>query len=91
MLFLGYGNKIILQKKILSLLNNKLVSDLMRTIPDRIIWRHQHIECRRHLLAAKIINSGFIAQMIILFVLLYYRNSHYGNEYYDKVYRYEIF
>ena len=29
--------------------------------------------------------------MMILFVYLYYRNRRYGNEYYDKVYRYEIF
>ena len=36
-------------------------------------------------------NDGFIARMIILFVFLRYRNIHYGNKHYDKVYRYEIF
>ena len=34
-------------------------------------------------------NYGFIARMIILFVLLHYRNRRYGNERYDKTYRYE--
>ena len=29
-------------------------------------------------------NYRFIARIIILFVFLYYRNSRYGNEYYDK-------
>ena len=29
--------------------------------------------------------------MMILFVYLHYRNSRYGNEYYDKAYRHEIF
>ena len=29
--------------------------------------------------------------MMILFVYLHYRNIRYGNEYYDKAYRYEIF
>lgn len=29
--------------------------------------------------------------MMILFVYLYYRNRRYGNEYYDKTYRHEIF
>ena len=33
----------------------------------------------------------FIARMIILFVLLHNRNRSYGNAYYDKIYRYEIF
>ena len=36
-------------------------------------------------------NDGFIARMIILFVLLHYRNRRYGNMYYDKTCRYEIF
>lgn len=36
-------------------------------------------------------NYGFIALMTKLFVLLHYRNRRYGNEYYDKTYRYEIF
>ena len=36
-------------------------------------------------------NYGFIARMIILFVFLHYRNRRYGNEYYDKTFRYEIF
>lgn len=36
-------------------------------------------------------NFGFIARMMILFILLHYRNSCYGNEYYDKVFSYEIF
>ena len=36
-------------------------------------------------------NYGFIARMIILFVLLHYRNCYYGNKCYDKAYRYEIF
>ena len=36
-------------------------------------------------------NYRFIAQMNILFVFLHHRNRYYGNEYYDKVYRYEIF
>ena len=34
---------------------------------------------------------GFIALRTKLFVLLHYRNRRYGNEYYDKNYRYEIF
>lgn len=29
--------------------------------------------------------------MIILFVPLHHRNRRYGNTYYDKAYRYEIF
>ena len=36
-------------------------------------------------------NYGFIALITKLFVLLHYRNRRYGNEYYDKTYRYEIF
>lgn len=36
-------------------------------------------------------NCGFIALMINLFVFLHYRNNRYGNEHYDKAYRYEIF
>ena len=36
-------------------------------------------------------NYGFLARMIILFVLLRYRNRRYGNMYYDKACRYEIF
>jgi hypothetical protein len=36
-------------------------------------------------------NYGFIARMIILFVLLHYRNRRYGNADYDNTCRYEIF
>ena len=36
-------------------------------------------------------NYGFIALMTKLFVLLHHRNRCYGNGYYDKAYRYEIF
>ena len=36
-------------------------------------------------------NYGFVALMTKLFVLLHHRNRCYGNEYYDKAYRYEIF
>ena len=36
-------------------------------------------------------NYGFIALITNLFVLLHYRNHCYGNGYYDKAYRYEIF
>ena len=36
-------------------------------------------------------NYEFVARMIILLVLLHYRNHRYGNEYYDKTCRYEIF
>ena len=36
-------------------------------------------------------NYGFVALMTKLFVLLHHRNRCYGNGYYDKAYRYEIF
>ena len=32
-----------------------------------------------------------VTQIMILFVYLHYRNGCYGNKYYDKICRYEIF
>ena len=41
--------------------------------------------------ATSIKKYGFIALRTKLFVLSHYRNRRYGNEHYDKTYRYEIF
>ena len=62
-------------------ISNRFITDISPTfrVSETLICREKYK------------NYDFIARIIILFVHLHYRNYRYGNEYYDKAYRYEIF